>query len=78
MYSQGATILKGGLQHTIAKYNKSRYVEKTSIHQFRHTFAKGIVMNGGREFKLQSLLGHSTLNMSKEYVDMFGEDLKEN
>lgn len=75
---RGQQFSKGGLQHTIAKYNKSRYVEKTSIHQFRHTFAKGIVMNGGREFKLQSLLGHSTLDMSKNYVEMFGEDLKEN
>jgi integrase/recombinase XerD len=66
------------LQHTIYKYNKSRGVQKTSLHLFRHTFAKKWILNGGDIFRLQKLLGHSSLEMVKEYVNMFSEDLLQN
>ena len=61
----------------IRKYNLKRGVNKTSIHLFRHTFAKKWILNGGDMFRLQKLLGHKSLDMVKEYVSMFSEDLKE-
>lgn len=62
-------------QEMLAKYNRSRGVEKTSAHLYRHTFAKKWIMNGGDIFRLQKILGHSDLNVVKEYVQMFGNDL---
>lgn len=72
----GEQLTPNGLKLTINKYNKSRNVEKTSMHAFRHTFAKMWVMNGGDVFKLQKILGHSTLDMTRKYVNLYGADLK--
>ena len=52
-----------------------RGVSKTSAHLYRHTFAKRWILNGGDIFRLQKLLGHSNLDIVKEYVNMFGRDL---
>ena len=51
------------LQNTIREYNRKRGVSRTSIHAFRHTFAKKWVLNGGDIFRLQQMLGHSSLEM---------------
>lgn len=65
------------IQHFIADYNHSRGVAKTSIHLFRHTFAKVSVLNGVDPFRLQKILGHSTLDMTRKYCNLYGNDLKE-
>lgn len=65
------------LSHNIAKYNKKRGVMRTGVHRFRHTFAKNWIVNGGDIFKLQKMLGHSSINMVKNYVDMFTDDLQQ-
>ena len=62
-------------QEMLAKYNQKRGVSKTSAHLYRHTFAKRWILNGGDIFRLQKLLGHSNLDIVKEYVNMFGRDL---
>lgn len=72
----GEQLTNNSLKLTIRKYNKSRNVDKTSMHAFRHTFAKMWVMNGGDIFKLQKVLGHSTLDMTRHYVNLYGADLK--
>ena len=69
---------KGDLRSTqelIAAYNNSRGVTKTSIHLFRHTFAKLWILNGGDVFRLQKLLGHSDLGTTRQYVELYGTDL---
>jgi len=60
----------------IRRYNKSRGVMKTSVHLFRHTFAKKWILNGGDVFRLQKMLGHSSMEIVREYVNMFGDDMK--
>jgi len=72
----GRQMAKRSCETAIEKYNKSRGVMKSSIHLFRHTFAKKWILNGGDMFRLQKILGHSTLDMVKEYVNMFNDDLQ--
>ncbi|MCL2718725.1 MAG: tyrosine-type recombinase/integrase [Lachnospiraceae bacterium] len=60
----------------IYKYNTSRGVIKTSLHLFRHTFAKTWILNGGDPFRLKTILGHNSMAMVNEYVNMYGSDLK--
>jgi site-specific recombinase, phage integrase family len=45
-------------------------------HLFRHTFARDWILAGGDEFTLQNLLGHTTSDMTKHYVNIYGKDLK--
>lgn len=72
---EGSQMKKRSAQDAIACYNKSRGVNKTSIHLFRHTFAKNYIMNGGSPAKLQQLLNHKTIEMSMKYVALYGSDI---
>ena len=63
-------------QQLVHNYNIKHNVNKTSCHLFRHTFAKHWIINGGDIFRLQKIMGHSTLDMTKEYVTLFGNDLQ--
>lgn len=63
-------------QQEVAKYNIRRNVNKTSCHLFRHTFAKKWILAGGDMFRLQKILGHSDLSVTREYVQMFSQDLQ--
>lgn len=67
---------RNSYQHMIRRYNISRGVNKTSVHLFRHTFAKKWILAGGDVFRLQKILGHSDLEITKEYLQMFGQDLQ--
>lgn len=64
-------------QQEVKAYNIKRNVNKTSCHLFRHTFAKKWILAGGDVFRLQKLLGHCDLEMTKEYVQLFQEDLQQ-
>lgn len=75
----GAQLKEYGLRSSIARYNKRRGVNKTSIHLFRHTFARKYLVDcGGNAFTLQRLLGHSTLDMTKHYCAIFDADIARN
>ena len=75
----GTQLTESGLRSSIARYNRKRGVQKTSIHLFRHTFAKKYLVDcGGNAFTLQRLLGHSTLDMTKHYCAIFDADITKN
>ena len=72
----GEQFTRGGLTHAIQNYNLSRGVKKTSIHLFRHTFAKLWITSGGDLISLQKALGHSTLKMVQHYSNLYSTDVK--
>ncbi len=41
---------------------------RCSPHTFRHTVATFFLQNGGKEFEVQAILGHSTLVMTRKYA----------
>jgi site-specific recombinase XerD len=45
-------------------------VQRLHAHLCRHTFATRYLINGGNVFALQQILGHSTLEMVKNYVNL--------
>lgn len=73
----GEQMSRSTLDKAIAKYNKSRGVEKTSIHLLRHTFAKNWITSGGDIISLARVLTHSELEMVKRYSNLYAEDVKE-
>ena len=75
----GEQLKEHGLRSSVARYNNRRGIQKTSIHAFRHTFARKYLVDcGGNAFTLQRLLGHSTLDMTKHYCAIFDADIAKN
>ena len=75
----GGMLKENALRLAIERYNHSRGVQKTSIHLFRHTFARKYLVDcGGNAFTLQKLLGHSTLKMTKHYCAIYDADIAKN
>ena len=75
----GEMMTENSLRSAINRYNKRRGVQKTSIHLFRHTFARKYLVDcGGDAFALQRLLGHSTLEMTKHYCSIYDADIARN
>jgi integrase/recombinase XerD len=48
-----------------------------SFHAFRRKFARSYVKHGGNLFYLMKALGHTNLTMSKRYVEVETDDLKD-
>lgn len=71
----GSKLTASALKNAIRRYNLARGVNKTSIHLFRHTFSKKWILAGGDIFRLQKILGHASIDMVKEYVNIFSRDL---
>jgi integrase/recombinase XerD len=50
---------------------------RVSFHTLRHTFAVNYVRHGGNLFYLQRQLGHTDLSMTRRYVNLQTDDLRE-
>ena len=76
--SDGGQLSRRSFQSALERYNAKRGVSKTSAHLFRHTYAKNFIMAGGGMAQLQTLLGHSTLDMTRRYVNIYATELQKN
>ncbi|MCM3272977.1 tyrosine-type recombinase/integrase [Paenibacillus elgii] len=68
---------KRTMQENISDYGKIANIKgvRVSPHTFRHTFARLYITNGGDIFSLQKILGHSSLDIVRQYVNLFGTDV---
>lgn len=71
----GQQLVKSTCYHKLYEYNKKRGVETTGIHRYRHTFAKQWILNGGNVVSLSQLLGHSSLEITQNYIHLLVSDV---
>ena len=72
----GGKVRHSSVYHQIYEYNKSRGIERTGMHRYRHTFAKKWVTMGGNVVTLQKILGHSSLAITQNYLNILVSDIK--
>lgn len=59
------------LAHSFTRYCRNRGVEQHSLHGLRHSFATELAENtNGDMMKVQKALGHSSIEMSRKYVNL--------
>jgi len=75
----GKPICRSKARKLILRYGRDAGIEgvRLSPHTLRHTFAVLYVRNGGDSFSLQQILGHSTLEMTRRYVNLASRDVAE-
>lgn len=68
----GGGVNRRTIQRQLQLYARKAGIKgvRPSPHTLRHTFATQYILNGGDAFSLQRILGHSTLDMVRVYVDM--------
>ena len=71
----GKQLMKSTCYGMLYGYNKRRGVETTGIHRYRHTFAKQWILNGGNVVSLSKLLGHSSLDITQNYIHLLVSDV---
>lgn len=65
------------LRQGLKRYCVKKDINRFSIHALRHQYAKYWINNGGSIYKLKEILGHSSIEMTQNYIKLFAEDLKE-
>jgi site-specific recombinase XerD len=71
---RGRPYGRGALLKLIRSLGDSAGVPNAHPHRFRHTFAINYLRNGGDAYTLQMLLGHSTMEMVKTYLQLAHAD----
>ncbi len=69
-------MLEESWHHRLVKYLK-RLGKRIRPYDLRHAFALSYLRNGGNTLSLQRILGHTDLTMTKRYVVLTQDDLKE-
>ena len=72
----GKQLVRSTAYRSFYDYNKARGVEKTGMHRYRHTFAKKWILMGGNVVTLQKILGHSSLEITQNYLNLLVSDIR--
>lgn len=74
----GRPLTSAAIQHALRRLGGRAGLDgvRTNPHTFRHTFANLYLLNGGDLFSLQKILGHTTLDMVRRYVNLDTDEVK--
>lgn len=67
----GSNLTSRALRYFLDKMKKDLRFDKLHAHQFRKTFAMGLLKNGAGLEVIQKLLGHSDIKMTMVYLDVY-------
>ena len=66
----GGPFTENAVKMVFQRLAKKAGVPRLHIHLLRHTMATNYLLSGENPIKLQRILGHETLEMTRRYVDM--------
>lgn len=71
-------LTRSGLTQLIRRLGRAAKLEavRSSPHTFRHTFAVEFLRNGGNQFTLMNLLGHTQMKQTSRYVALAQADIE--
>ncbi|MFA4987573.1 MAG: tyrosine-type recombinase/integrase, partial [Candidatus Brocadiia bacterium] len=74
---RGGELTSRHIQILMKRYGEGAGIQgvRVSPHTLRHTCATQYIRNGGDPFSLQQILGHSTLEMVRNYVNLASRDV---
>lgn len=76
--NRGFPLKRRAVQSALTRLGRKANITgiRSSPHTFRHSFAKQFLLNGGNVFTLQRILGHSSLEVVKIYVNLTSGDIQ--
>ena len=71
------SMTPGALRDLARRWAAKAGIKQVNVHKLRHSFALQYLLAGGDAFSLQRILGHTSMEMTRNYVNMLSDDLVE-
>ena len=71
------SMTPGALRDLARRWAAKAGIRPINVHKLRHSFALQYLLAGGDAFSLQRILGHTSMEMTRNYVNMLSDDLVE-
>jgi integrase/recombinase XerD len=76
MTAYGEPMTPNSFRKSMHRLKQRTGIKRLHPHQFRHTFARNFVLNGGDIFTLQAVLDHAQITTTRKYVQMEHKHIK--